>query len=280
MNDFRAASRQSWSSVAHDWGELAMDVDEQLAAASEWIERALGLQPGERVLDLAAGPGTMSLMAARAVGPQGQVICTDFAEPMVDVARRRLESEGATNVEFQTMDAEAIGLPDSSVDAVMCRMGFMLMADPQTAMAEARRVLVPGGRLAFAVWSDAASNPWASLPLKEAAAHLGAPAPPPDAPGGLWSLSDVDRVRGMLERAGLDSIQVEVRDGALEGSFEDWFDATRRLAGPLNALLASLDEDAQAKIKQRTADAAQPFAGPDGRLSLPQRIVVGSGRRA
>ncbi len=194
MNDFQAASLQSWSDVAPDWGELIADVDRQLGTAATWMIDAVSLQSGERVLELAAGPGTLSLMAAAAVGEHGQVICTDFAEPMVQTARQRIAREGSGNIECRVLDAQAIDLPDGAVDVVLCRMGYMLMGDPATALRESARVLRSGGRLALAVWSDADSNPWAAVPMQAIARHLGAPPPPSGAPG-LWALADEGHLR-------------------------------------------------------------------------------------
>src|SRR5947209_6411484 len=119
MTDFDTFSRQSWSTVAPDWGELIGDIDDQLGVAARWMVDAVGLEPGEEVLELAAGPGTLSLLAARAVGDAGSVICTDFAEAMVDTARRRIADAGVANVECRVADAQAIDLPDAAVDVVL-----------------------------------------------------------------------------------------------------------------------------------------------------------------
>src|SRR5438552_3934382 len=129
MDDYRAASLHGWSSVATDWAQLTERIDRQLRAAADWMIDELALEPGERVLELAGGPGTVSMIAARAVTPGGHVIYSDFAEPMLDAARERLQGEGAPGVEYRVIDAETIDLPDASVEAVACRMGYMLMAD-------------------------------------------------------------------------------------------------------------------------------------------------------
>ena len=84
---------------------------------------AAGLRPGEQVLELACGPAGVGLQAARAVAPDGHVLCTDFAEPMVEAARRRAAKEKLKNMDFRVVDAEAMDLPDTSFDAVLCRYG-------------------------------------------------------------------------------------------------------------------------------------------------------------
>ena len=92
------------------------------------------------------------------------MISTDFAPEMVDVARRYGEARGLENVEYRVLDAERMDLDDDSVDGVVCRWGYMLMADPAAALKETRRVLRGGGPLAFAVWRTPDRNPWAAVP--------------------------------------------------------------------------------------------------------------------
>ena len=92
------------------------------------------------------------------------MISTDFAPEMVDVARRYGEAGGLTNVEHRVMDAENMDIDDDSVDGVVCRYGYMLMADPAAALKETRRVLKDGGPLAFAVWAVPERNPWVAVP--------------------------------------------------------------------------------------------------------------------
>jgi SAM-dependent methyltransferase len=278
MESYRAASLDAWSSVAPDWAELSSRVDRQLQAAADWMLEALALTPGERLLELAGGPGTLSVRAAHAVGSAGQVIYSDFSAPMVEAAQERLRAEGLRNVDCRTMDAEAIDLGDKSVDAVACRMGYMLMADPAAALRETRRVLADGGRVALAVWADAASNPWGALPMQAVMAQLDAPPPPADAPG-LWALGDEARLADTLERAGFGSIQIQALDDMVEYESADaWIEMTRRLAGPLRALWANLDDDTREAIEARIREAAKPYEVADGRIALPERILVASGR--
>lgn len=280
MNDFAAASLQSWSSVAPDWGELIDDIDRQLRQPAQWMIEAVALQPGESVLELAGGPGTLSLIAADAVGETGRVVCSDFAEPMVDTARRRVEREGRGTVECRVVDAQAIDLPDEAVDVVLCRMGYMLMADPAVALRESARVLRPGGRLALAVWSDAAANPWAAVPMGAIMEHLGAPAPPTGSPG-LWALADEGRLRRLLADAGLGEVRTELlEDRVVHDGPESWLATTARLAGPVRALFANLDDAARSAIAARVNDAAEAYRQPDGRLALPERALVASAVKA
>ena len=104
------------------------------APVSHWMIDAIVPQPGERVLELAAGLGETGMLAAELVAPMGGVIVSDQAEAMLAGARERAVALGLSNVEFQVLNAEWIDLPVASIDAVLCRWGYMLMADPPAAL--------------------------------------------------------------------------------------------------------------------------------------------------
>ena len=283
MDDYREASKQGWSAVAGDWAELSEQIDRQLRPAADWMMETLALQPGERVLELAGGPGTMSLLAARAVGPTGRVTHSDFSESMVEVARKRLgnAADAATDaaIECRVIDAESIDLPDGSVDAVVCRMGFMLMADPGTALRETARVLGAGGRVALAVWTNPAANPWVAVPMQVIATELGAPPPPPDAPG-MWSLGTEAILHDKLSAAGLRDARIDTLDATVRFDSADHFlDGTKRLAGPLRALFAAIDAGRRESIEQQIRDGIARFAQGDGSVVMPEQMLVAIAHR-
>ena len=185
------------------------------APVAHWMIDAVAPQPGERVLELAAGLGEAGLLAAELVAPGGEVIVSDQAEAMLEGARERAAELGIENVSFQVLSGEWIDLPLASVDIALCRWGYMLMADPAAALAETRRVLAPGGRLAAAVWDSIERNPWASLPGQELAEHgLGPPAGAGE-PGaraqqpGPFALGDAARFAELLADAGFTEVSVE-----------------------------------------------------------------------
>ena len=105
------------------------------------------LRPGERVLDLGSGGGIDVLLSARRVGPTGFVYGLDMTEEMLDLARRNATEAGATNVEFLRGQIEHIPLPDASVDVIISNCVVNLSPDKAAVLAEAARVLVPGGRV-------------------------------------------------------------------------------------------------------------------------------------
>ena len=187
---------------------------------------------------------------------------------MVAAARHESQRLGLANVEHRVMDAERMDLDDDSVDGVLCRWGYMLMADPAKALAETRRVLRAGGRLSLSVWGAAERNPWASLPAKALMEHTGAPPPNPKDPG-IFAMADPERVRSLVQGAGfaeprLDEVEVRWR-------FED-FDAYWRyvmeLAGGIAMVLQAMPETDREAVRKLVERATRDYR-VDGGLELP-----------
>lgn len=281
IDEYREASHTQWSGSAEAWERHADRLDSAGGAsrAAEWIVDAAGLEAGSDVLELACGPGGVGLAAAERVGPSGHVLCTDFAAPMVEAAARRAQERGLENVETRVLDAERMDLPDGTFDAVLCRFGYMLMADPAAALAETCRVLAPRKRVALAVWGEMEANPWIALFMRPVMEHYGAPPPEPGAPG-VFALADADRLTGLLRDAGFDDVRTE-RLEAVERhrSADAWWEFTSEMTAPVRGLLAAMSDEDRAKVRARAYEAASHYADGDG-LALPSAVRVASARRA
>jgi ubiquinone/menaquinone biosynthesis C-methylase UbiE len=164
-NDATERVREDWDSQASKWYEQRSPMLAASRPIHEWLVQHLEPSDGLRVLEIAAGPGDTGFLAAERLGA-GRLVSTDLAPSMVDAARRRGAELGVTNADYQVLDAQAMDLGDASFDGVICRWGFMLMPDPAAAFRECRRVLVPGGRLVFAVFTGPDENPFASIPAR------------------------------------------------------------------------------------------------------------------
>jgi SAM-dependent methyltransferase len=273
-NAHRGASLANWEESAPGWVRRSEAIRTVGAPVSQWMLDAVSLQQGERVLELAAGLGDTGLLAAELVAPTGGVIISDQAEAMLDGARARAEELGVSNVEFQVLNAEWIDLPLASVDAVLCRWGYMLVADPSAALAETRRVLRPGGRLALAVWDSAQHNPWALLPSLELI-ERGISAPPAPGTPGQFALADRERVRQLLERAGFTEIEVQALE--LEQrppSFEAFWETTLDVSRIFHDAVLSRPESEIAEIRAGVAARLEPYTGADGALAIPACTLV------
>jgi SAM-dependent methyltransferase len=269
-SDYDIESRERWARVASGWERREAEQWEATEAVSRNLVERLALQPGEAVLELAGGVGHTSLLAAERVAPDGRVIATDFAPAMVDAARRLAESVGAQGVEHRVMDAQAIDLPDASVDAVVCRWGLMLFGDPQRALAEIRRVLRPGGRFACAVWASAQENPWASV-VGRVFVERGLMEPPAPGSPGMFSLADTERLETLLRGAGFETVAIEDVDVLFRyESFDDYWDVTRELGGGIADALAPLPDEEREAVRDEIARGFEAFRSGDG-YELPGR---------
>ena len=270
----RASMVDRWERAAAGWGRRAPRIRDIGMPVSAWMIDHLDLQPGERVLELAAGPGDTGFMAAELLRPGGTLVCSDAAAAMLDVARARAAELGIDNVEFMELQLEWIDLPTANVDAVLCRWGFMLCLDPATAMAEARRVLRPGGRIALAVWDEARANPWAT-PAGKALVELGFAEPPdPDAPG-MFALSRPGLLGEMLESAGFVEVVVEGIDvGRSSADIDAFLSETLDVSRAFFEVYETLAADEQEAVRERIGLLLEPFTQDDGSIALPGRSLV------
>lgn len=272
--EYREASRQQWSDAAESWARAAEE--EETGASREatvWMLEAADLQAGERVLELACGAGRVGLQAAGRVGLEGAVLCTDFSEAMVDAVADRVERLGVSNVSARVLDAEHIDLDSAEpFDAVLCRFGYMLMADPLQALRESGRALRPDGRLVLAVWGPGEGNPWLSIILSAVMDHLNAPPPQPGTPG-PFSLGERDRLQTLIEQAGLIDVEVaEVEAKQRYDSLGAWWDEILEVSGPLATMLNALPEEDRAKIRTVALAKAEQFGAEDEAI-FPASIV-------
>jgi len=222
--------------------------------------KQLAPQPGDTVLELAAGAGDTGFEAAAIVGERGRLISTDFSPEMVEVARRRATELGVSNVEYRVLDAERIELETGSVDGVLCRSGYMLMADPVAALSETRRVLRPGGRLALSVWGLPERNPWITILARILleCGHM-----PPLEPGAPdpFSMASEEHTRALLERAGFTEVRTE--DVPVRFAFRDVDDYVSHscdTAGPFAIVLRGLRQGEREALKTQLGDAFAAFA--------------------
>jgi SAM-dependent methyltransferase len=274
----RARLAGMWGSVAGSWALHADYADARGAETTERLLALSGLAPGERVLELACGPGGLGLAAAQRVGPEGEVVLSDVAREMTAIAAGRAGDLGLTNVSFCELDLERIEQPDGSYDAVLCREGLMFALDPARALGEIRRVLRSDGRVALAVWGPRERNPWLGLVLDAVSAQIGAPVPPPGIPG-PFSLGDPDALGALLSSAGFAGVRVtELAVPLRAASFDAWLARTSALAGPLAAILASMPEEARLALAARARELTAAYRTPDG-LEFPGVTLVATGRR-
>ena len=226
-----------------DWWSAGQARRQQIyGAATEMMLEVASVQPGSRVLDVAAGTGDQTLMAARRVGPTGNVLATDDSTSMLKVAAEAARNEGLTNVETRVMNAENLALDADSFDAVICRNALMLFANPAKALTEMRRVVKPASKVAVIVFSGEERNPHHGIPFA-IIRRLGSI--PPPAPGEPWmyALGDPAALEDLYRRVGF--LNVSVQALPIKRRFPSAADAIRTMrnsVGDLRELMSRLNE--------------------------------------
>ena len=273
-DEYRARSRERWGAAAAGWERRRQAMQAAGAVVSTWLVEHVEPQPGQTILELAAGPGDTGLMAAELVGPSGKLISSDASEEMIDVARRRAEELGIANVEFKAMEGEWIDLPTASVDGVLCRWGYMLMLDPEASLRETRRVLRPGGHVALAAWAPPDTNPQMTMAPKTLL-DLGLTEPPnPDEPG-PFAFAKPGRIEELLDAAGFDDVVVDTLDlhfhfTSRDEVFENFVD----LSPTGSIVLGTLSPADHTRFRDELDERLEPFTRDDGGVELPGKALV------
>jgi ubiquinone/menaquinone biosynthesis C-methylase UbiE len=266
---YRAQSLATWGEMAVGWEDRRDWMMNSTGQVNSWLVEKADPQPGQDFLDVATGTGDLSIAVAERVGEDGHVISSDFSPKMIDVARRNGVAHGVTNVEYRVMDAEVMELGDNSFDGVVCRWGYMLMADPATALKETRRVLRDAGRLAFSVWTTPDRNPWASVPAMTLVERGHLVPPEPGAPG-IFAMGDPERIRELVTQAGFADPDLEVLEFEFRyADFDDFWDTLVRIAGPLAHVLSALPEEERQSTRTAILQSVEPYRNSDGAYIAP-----------
>lgn len=233
---------------------------------------AVGAREATRVLDVATGPG---YVAAKAAERGADVVGLDFSETMLAHARTNVPG-----VEFVHGDATALTFEDASFDAVVAAFLLLHLGTPERAVAEAARVLRPGGRAAFSVWDVPARGRWIGVffdAFTGAGAH-----PPADVPAGppFFQLADEGAFTQLLEGAGLSDAEVRTVEFGLhvEDGAELW-DGLVKGSVRVGPMILGQTEDLQRAIRERYDELLEEYRTRDG-YDVPVSVKIASGQRA
>ena len=247
------------------WRSEAARYDEINRVFGEALIDAAHLSPGERVLDVGCGAGAIALEAARRVQPGGAVLAVDISPDLVAVARDRVASAGAEEVELVEADAAAYPFDEEAFDILVSRNGLMFFNDPEAALVNLARALRPGGRIVFTAPQALDRNPWIMVAGAAAAPHVGIPAGvSPGQPGPL-GLADSSFIADVLERAGFTAVEIKELTGSMRiGTNVDDAVAFIRSMPMVRDLLAGAPPANQAAAIEAVEQALADHATPDG----------------
>jgi ubiquinone/menaquinone biosynthesis C-methylase UbiE len=271
---FRVDDRIRWERAAAGWMLRADPFAAATEPVTQWLVDAIDPQPGQTILELAAGLGDVGLAAAQRVAPTGRVLITDGADAMVAAAKERAEQRGITNIETRAMELEWIDLSAATVDSILCRWGYMLLADPEAALRESRRVLKPGGRLALAAWSRREENPWLGV-MNEVLLARGLIKPVLAGVPGPFSFAEPGTVEELLAATGFADIEAGTLDFAMGApSLDDWWEHHRNQSVTLSEVVQDLSPKEHYELRDAFDDAFAPFVDDEGVVTVPAQALV------
>jgi SAM-dependent methyltransferase len=276
--EFRDGQRQQWDSAATGWRKWSELIDGAAGGISERLVDLAGVEPGSRVLDVAAGYGEPSLSAAKAVGADGSVVATDISAEMLAFGRERATAAGLENIEFVESDAMSLEFPEDSFDAALSRWGIIFEPDGEGAAARVRGFLKPGSRMAISSWGPPERVPFLAIPMKTAMQRLDVPPPPPGTPGPL-SRPTPEALSALLEGGGFSDVQVEEDEVSFEWeSPEDFTTFIKEIAPPITSMIDPHPEDVQNETWAAITEAIGETAGDSGKVSLTNLVLMAAGR--
>jgi SAM-dependent methyltransferase len=267
-----AAHTLDWSTVAEGWWAHRDHVEAMKTELTRRLLDALALQTGERVLELGGGAGPLARRLSEAVGETGTVVATDVASGMVELIRA--STADLANVEAAQVDAADIDAADASFDAVIFRMGLMLLPEPERGLREIRRVLTTGGRAAIATWAGIEHNPWLTTVGMTGMLTGVLNGPLPTGPGGPLSLGDPDHLAALARDAGFADADVSSLDVVFDAADVDAHLAhVTSLAPPLKAAYGAASDEQRAAWRSALEQATQQFR-TDAGLRIPGKALL------
>lgn len=272
---FKNTTRAQWENAAEAWHRWGPTIESWLGAATETMLDDAGVTTGSRVLDVAAGAGGQTLVAAHRVGPTGEVLATDISPAILECARQAAKDAGVSNVKTLVADGEDLSdVEENGYDAAISRVGLIYFPDQQAALAGMRRALRPGGRVSAVVYSTADRNAFFSIPVGIIRRRAELPPPAPGQPG-PFSLGSPGVAEEVFAKAGLTEVTVTpVPSPVRMRSAAECVQFERESFGALHQMLSGVDESEREDVWSEITEQLAQFEGPDGFVGPCEMLVV------
>lgn len=275
---YKTTTRAQWEDAAQAWHRWGPFIEDWLGAATERMLDAAGVTAGSRVLDVAAGAGGQSLVAARRVGPTGHVLATDISPTILEYAAKAATDAGLTTMATCELDGEHLDVDEEGFDAVISRVGLIYFPDQQAALAGMRRALRPGGRVSAVVYSTADRNGFFAVPVGIIRRRAQLPPPAPGQPG-PFSLGAPGVAEAAFAQAGFHDITVEAVPSPVRmASAAECVRFERESFGALHQMLGGLSEPDRQAAWAEIGRALAEFEGPDGFEGPCEMLLVSATR--
>lgn len=275
-DDVRNAQRTAWARCSAGWEKWDRVISDQLAPVGAAIIESLGITENHHHLDVAAGTGEPGLSIAR-LCPKGRVVLTDLVPEMLEVATRRADAQGVTNIETRVCSADDLPFDDARFDSVSVRFGYMFFPDVAKATAEFARVLKRGGRICSSVWVKPEGNLWTSIAMQEIVTETGLAPPDPEGPS-MFRCAAPGYISARYEAVGLrDVAEWDVDTELVTESPKQYWEVISEHVSSAVAALEKVDEPTRERIVATVITKVSAFE-KDGKVRVPgvARCIVGT----
>lgn len=275
---YKQTTFEQWQSAAEAWYQWSPLLNQWLGKATDKMMEMAAVQPGQHVLDIAAGAGEQSITAAKKVGPSGRVIATDISPNILSFAQKMAKDAGVNNIETRVMDGEKLTLGDATVDTVISRVGLIYFPDQHKALQEMWRVLKNGGRVAAIVYSTPERNKFFSVPVSIIRSRAKLPPPAPGQPG-PFSLGAPGVIEKLFERAGFRNVSSALVDSPVVlPSAKICVQFEKQSFGALHQMMSSLVEEEKQAVWEEIEQELKKFETDKG-FNGPCEMIVAVGEK-
>jgi SAM-dependent methyltransferase len=271
---YKKTTLQQWNTAAEAWHRWGPLLSRWLGPATETMLDMCDVRTGHRILDVAAGAGEQSILAARRVGDSGHVLATDLSPEILQFAKVSAKLAGLSNVQTQVIDGEHLGELDADpFDAVISRVGLIYFPDKQKALTGMKQQLKDGGKVAAMVYSTAEKNPFFSIPASIIRRRANLPPPLPGQPG-PFSLGTHGILTDIFSQAGFRDIEVAAIDAPLRvSSTAECLQFEQESFGALHQMLSALSDTEKDEAWEEIEQALEQFE-VDGQFAGPCEMLV------
>ncbi len=275
---YKNTTHDQWQTAAEAWYRWSPTLNQWLGKATETMLEMAGISTGHRVLDVAAGAGEQSITTAKKVGVTGYVLATDISSNILEFAKQMAKQAGLENIETKVMDGENLTVPDSTIDAVISRVGLIYFPDQQRALKEMLRVLKPGGKVAAIVYSTPDKNKFFSVPVSIIRNRAKLPPPLPGQPGPFSLGADGVIEKSFIQAGFINVKSVRVDSPLLMPEAKDCVQFEKESFGALHQMMSSLTDTEKESVWKEIEQELKQFETENG-FTGPCEMVVAIGEK-
>ena len=270
-------TQREWSDSAKYWEKHAPTIRTMFAPVTRALIEEAGIRKGDKVLDVAGGPGEPSLTIAEVVGSSGSVMCTDMIPAMVAAAKREATRRRATNIQFRQCSADSLPFDDDLFDATVSRLGVMLFPDPLEGLREMLRVTRPDGIISLVVWARSEVNPFVHVVTEVVSRYIESPPADPNSPG-AFRFAEPGSLAQVMEQAGAKDIKERLLRFHIEAPItpREYWEIRSETSGTLREKLERLPRVQADRIAEEVEQAVAEFF-PNKQMKFPAQMIIVTG---